>query len=335
MNEASKTCDPMICEDLVNATFLQVSAAGLWPYVGPDGLIRGACGPAVALANLSARQVKALGLLTSGTYGPHGSTSSASAALSTSLASRLRARLLSLGSTLYTLTWKERDTPSGRPIYALRASTRRTSANDCIGTPWPTTQGRDGAKGRSGTPSRTGGRRRNLDDYVTLVLPASVTSTPRANDAEKRGTNMADDPRNGLVTAANLASPRATPRAEDAESSGARHSRGVADTLTAQTALASPRATPTTRDWKDGASTLENTPVNALLGRQVLLTDSGATSIGSPAATEKRGRLNPAHSRWLQGYPPAWDACGVTAMQSTSKRRSRSSAPWEISYDPL
>lgn len=34
---------------------------------------------------------------------------------------------------------------------------------------WPTTQSRDGAHSRSGQPERTGGRRRNLDDYVTLA----------------------------------------------------------------------------------------------------------------------------------------------------------------------
>jgi hypothetical protein len=61
-------------------------------------------------------------------------------------------------------------------------------------------------------------------------------------------------------------------------------------------------ATPTTRDWKDGATTLENTPVNSLLGRQVL----GAISPGSPAQTGRPGRLSPLFSAWLQGYPPEW-----------------------------
>ena len=51
---------------------------------------------------------------------------------------------------------------------------------------------------------------------------------------------------------------------------------------------------------------------------------SGLTAIGSPAATEKPGQLNPAHSRWLMGYPPEWDACAPTAMPSSRKSRKPS-----------
>ena len=72
-------------------------------------------------------------------------------------------------------------------------------------------------------------------------------------------------------------------------------------------------ATPTTRDHKDGASD-GTVPVNALLGRQAWLT----------AATGSDGQLNPAHSRWLMGFPVEWDSCGATAMQSFRKSRRRS-----------
>ena len=79
-------------------------------------------GPDPVLASLSARQAEQAGLLTSGTYGRTGIGSSNSAALQSSLANRLRAKTASVGSILYRLTWKDRATPSGRLICALRAS---------------------------------------------------------------------------------------------------------------------------------------------------------------------------------------------------------------------
>lgn len=79
-------------------------------------------GPALAHVSLSARQAEQAGLLTSGTYGRTGTGSSNSAALQSSLANRLRAKTASVGSILYRLTWKDRATPSGRLICALRAS---------------------------------------------------------------------------------------------------------------------------------------------------------------------------------------------------------------------
>ncbi len=90
-------------------------------------------------------------------------------------------------------------------------------------------------------------------------------------------------------------------------------------------------ATATSRDHKDGACDLTTNPVNALLGRAVLL--SGLTSNGSPAGTGSGGQLNPEFTRWLMGYPVAWGSCGATAMRLClrSPRRSskRTSTPSE------
>ena len=100
------------------------------------------------LANLSAVQATEKGWLTSGTSGLTGFTSSKSADLQRSLESRLQAKTASVGSTLYKLTWKERTTPSGLSISALRASVRRTSGN--VSGSWPTPTTRDHKGGYQG-----------------------------------------------------------------------------------------------------------------------------------------------------------------------------------------
>ena len=117
------------------------SASGPTLCAAPDGPTTAPSGQAPVLASPLAPPVKAPGSLTSAISGPNSSVSSRSAALQSSLVSRLQAATALSGSTLYKLTWKERITPAQRLISALRASAHPTSDSDCIG--WPTPCAKD------------------------------------------------------------------------------------------------------------------------------------------------------------------------------------------------
>jgi len=173
------------CESLHSATFSRelVSGATRFDALGGQTILQ--FGQVLALANLSARRAKAMGLLMSGICGPHGTTSSTRADRKPCWVSRLRARTDLLGSTLYKLTWRDRVTPAGRSIYALRASVLRTSANDFGSWPTPTTRDHKGKSG-AGRQERKGhppghAAERGSANYV-------------ADTPSERGSRRAADP---------------------------------------------------------------------------------------------------------------------------------------------
>lgn len=255
--------DQATCADTRNATSSLASVGGASRCAWLGGQTIDLFGPVPVLANLSARQAKDLGLLTSGTCGPRSSTLSASVALQQSLASKLQAATACSGSTLYALTWKVRPTPLGRPICALRASARRTSASGSTGWPTPTA-----ALADKGVRTFEGGLLEAMRNHgPDLAAAAFLTGWP---------TPMAGTPaQKGYNAAGNNDSSR---------------------------------------------KTVEVCKVD----QPTRYTASGQVLIGSDAGMESSGQLNPDHSRWLMGYPPAWQRCVVTAMQSFPKPRRRS-----------
>jgi hypothetical protein len=89
-----------------------------------------------APANPSPQPEKAKHQAMNATSGPNGSDLSELSDRQSSLANRLKRRLDGVGSILFTLTWKRKATPLGRPYYQLAASGRRISGSD-FGS-WPT-----------------------------------------------------------------------------------------------------------------------------------------------------------------------------------------------------
>jgi hypothetical protein len=105
------------------------------------------------------------GPLTRGTFGRNFIGSSRTAALQSSLASRLQARTDLSGSPEYALRWKSWATALGPQICALRASAHRTSGKGSVG--WPSPQARDRGRIARVRRDRAGGNCNLVRNQVT------------------------------------------------------------------------------------------------------------------------------------------------------------------------
>lgn len=328
---------------LLSSTPSQGSEPGPTLFGLLAGLTTAPSGPEAAPVSPSPSPVRVEAPPTSATSGPSGSASFASAALSRSLGSRLQVLTASRGSTLFTLTWKEQATPSGRPFFLLRGSALRTYVTGSSSVPsgWPTPSASmdSGNTGTAWEARREAVRSRGINgNGFGLILPmaAQLASwrTPMSTDGSKQDATLPVVLRRmerrqeiGLAMQARLV-PWPTPNARDfkhgprqtyEERGGGRKGESLGNLVSSMVAW--PTLGP-----KDGSKS-----VRTLAGAEAetarkgwdndLCTAAlGTVLTGSPAATENPGQLNPAHSRWLMGLPPEWDACAPT--ETRLSRRS-------------
>ena len=139
--------------DSHSVTSSQGSESGATPCDPQAGPTADLSGQPPARASLSATQAREQGLLTSGTHGLPFFGSLKHDTLARFLASRFRARMASLGSTLFKLTWTERATPSAALIPALRASGLPTGGSDSTSWPTPTPLAGDASAANWPTPT--------------------------------------------------------------------------------------------------------------------------------------------------------------------------------------
>lgn len=265
--------------------------------------------------------------MTSGTYGPPGTGSSDSAALTLLLGSRLLKAVDWTGLILWRLTWKVKALPSRRLIFALRASAAGTSVNESILRGWFAPAARDWKDSPGMVTERPDGKTR-IDQLGRQCYLASWP-TPMAGTPAQNGNNPAGNTDSSRKTVA-LLSGWPTPTSKEAaggeykdpDKAMARALGPHANDLRDFAQMAA-WPTPQARDHFP-PHTPEYIAEKKAQGHGMANLNDSVMLSGSPAGMESSGRLNPAFSRWLMGLPKEWDDCAPMATVSTSRQRPRS-----------
>ena len=334
MNAVLPKSPPPTLPDTRSATSSPALAAGVSPSDLPAGQTLDLFGRVVAPVSPLAGPGKAKAGVTIDTSGRIGRGSSASVALSRFLANRLKARLPTAGSTLFQMTWNEKVTPSGRHVSLLRVSGHRTGGNGSGSWPTPRTMDTIEESPEHWAERNSIAKAKNpnlgaVQKPLSTVAHLATWPTPDATNqsAHLQHPERPDGGQPNLAYSAQLAS-WPTTRAEDSESTGAH--RGKPDTLTSASRLTS-WGTPTSQDSRHATvspSELSRDPANLRIQAH------GLTSSGFPAETASSGQLNPAFSRWLQGYPVAWCQAAIRVKRTLTPRRKRESGACAATVTP-
>lgn len=287
-----------------NAISSQESVDGLSPCNLQESATKPDSGQEARRASRSALPENSSASSTRDTSRQSSSISSASAALQSSLVNRLRQQLQNRGCAIYKLTWKEKTTPSGLPYSQLVASAHRTkeSGSSSVRTNWPTPKARD---------HHTEGKGQFSPSLPRLAEDLAAWPTPTTRD-HKDGKECLNVPTNSLLGREVWKTNWPTPRSADGEK----------NVRTLEGSLSEIQRNGGPQDVAQAAA----------ITQPIRITASGQMLTGSDAEMEISGQLNPAHSRWLMGFPPEWDDCAVTAMQSSRKSLPNSSL---LSWVPL
>lgn len=295
MNGQSNLFDLTTFEDSSSAISSPASADGRSHSDSPDGTTQEAYGQAVAPVSRSQARVTVKAAPMRATFGRRGFGSSQSAALSRSLVNKLKARLRTDGSIVFAMTWKEKATPLGRSVCLLRASAR--SISDSGSGSWPTPTTRDHKDGSAESCQNV-----PTNALLGRAVHLATWPTPVVNDTN--GSGYCYSSRDHSKIALKLP--------------GAARLVGwpTPDKSSGDGGLVS------SSDFADATETY-NEAGDTMSSRKTRLLVSGPMLNGSHAQTGSSGQLNPAHSRWLMGYPPEWDDCAVTAMPSSRKSQPK------------
>lgn len=196
--------------------------------------------------------------------------------------------------------------PAGVQLCRLAPLGRRTGANGCFGSPWPTPM--------AGTPSQNGYNEAGGTDFSRRVeVIAGLRETSNGPKAAWP-TSVRQD----AASTRNLTAVRSNPES--------RHHDGT----TLLDAVTAAWATPTQRDFHSEKRSPEKrleriADVRGVTLEFQCLEASGPAPNGESGPTARLGGLNPTFVCWLMGYPIEWAHCAASVTPSSRNLRRSSS----------